>query len=140
MTLRTIRIPTAEIHDAIHDRLSTDLSIPVYDEPPEETPIDYVVIGELDVERNDDKAAGGFDVTPEIEIWSSHRGAKEIHENAASVAQSLTTTPLQLANRFTVWDTRFLSYASRRDLSRTEMPVRIGTLRLVFSVIDDGPI
>ncbi len=68
-----------EIQKAIFARLSS-MSVPVYDDVPDNAPPPYVVIGDDTLLEFDSDGISGFEATTTIHTWSTYRGRKEVKE------------------------------------------------------------
>lgn len=66
------------IQESIYDILIASLSVPVYDDVPDNAVMPYVVIGDDTVVEYDTDGKTGFDATLTIHTWSKYRGRFEV--------------------------------------------------------------
>jgi len=74
-----------EVQKAIFDILNTGLSVPVYDDVPDNALAPYVVIGDDTFIEFDSDDISGFEATITIHSWSAYRGRKEVKELMGSI-------------------------------------------------------
>lgn len=67
-----------EIQKAVFTRLNNVLSIPVYDNVPDNAQAPYVVVGDDTLVEFDSDGASGFEATVTIHSWSVYRGRTEV--------------------------------------------------------------
>jgi hypothetical protein len=67
-----------EIQKAIFSKLNTALSIPVYDNVPDNAQAPYVVIGDDTLIEFDSDLVIGFEATVTVHSWSKYRGRAEV--------------------------------------------------------------
>lgn len=85
------------LQQAIYSALDAALSVPVYDDVPQDATFPYVTIGEDTVADRGTKAEAGQEFTVTVHAWSRQRGRKEAKEilgqiYAALHEQALTVT------------------------------------------------
>lgn len=89
---------------SIVNRLKNDAALSarakVYDSVPESASYPRVVVGEDTVVPNYTKTGNGEEITHTLHIWSRYNGKKEVKELMALVLDSLTNSPLSLADGF----------------------------------------
>lgn len=84
----------SELQKAMFTVLDASLSVPVYDEVPQElTALDsdfpFVTMGETTLNANDDDAENGFDCTSTIHVWSRYRGRLQVKEIQGEIYNTL---------------------------------------------------
>lgn len=67
-----------EIQKAVFARLNNVLSIPVYDNVPDNAQAPYVVIGDDTLVEFDSDGTSGFEATVTVHSWSVYRGRAEV--------------------------------------------------------------
>jgi hypothetical protein len=67
-----------EIQKAVFARLNNVLSIPVYDNVPDNAQAPYVVIGDDTLVEFDSDGTSGFEATVTVHSWSIYRGRAEV--------------------------------------------------------------
>lgn len=88
----------AEVQKGIYDALTTALSpTPVYDEPPQDTEMLYVVIGQDQAAPSDTKEAFGLEHRVQIDIWSEYGGWKECKQTLDLVYAALHRKSITVA-------------------------------------------
>lgn len=84
-----------EIQRTIFDKLTTDLSVPVYDhvpqaaDPSDDSAFPFVTVGEDTFTPFDTDNSIGFTVECTIHVWSRKRGRKETKEIQTEIYNSL---------------------------------------------------
>lgn len=73
------------LQQAIYDVLQPALSVPVYDDVPQKTPLPYVVIGEDAIQSFYTDDSIGAEAAVEIHIWTSYAGRKQGKDIADSI-------------------------------------------------------
>ena len=78
------------LQKAIFDALDGVLSVPVYDEAPQEEietddDFPYVVIGDTDIEADNGDLGDSFEATTVINVWSRYRGRIETKNIQAEI-------------------------------------------------------
>lgn len=84
------------LHEAVFDRLSGQLSTPVYDNVPKNASFPYVVIGEDTHVPFDTDDSLGSESTVTIHVWSRYRGKKEAKQIQGEIYDALTRQELEL--------------------------------------------
>jgi len=74
-----------EVQKAVFGILNTGLSVPVYDDVPDNALAPYVVIGDDTFIEFDSDDISGFEATITIHSWSTYRGRKEVKELMGSI-------------------------------------------------------
>jgi hypothetical protein len=93
---------------AIYNRLTNELSVPVYDHVPQaddagaDAAFPYVTIGEDSLEQYDTDTSDGFNGTVVIHVWSRHRGRKEVKSIQGEIYDALHRHNLQVAGYHTI--------------------------------------
>jgi len=67
-----------EIQTAIFTRLNTGLTVPVFDNVPDNQPKPYVVVGDDTVIEWDTDNNAGFEATITLHVWSDYPGKAEV--------------------------------------------------------------
>lgn len=69
-----------EIQKAVFTRLNNALSVPVYDNVPDNAVAPYVVIGDDTLIEFDSDLGVGFEATITVHTWSTYRGRLEVKQ------------------------------------------------------------
>ena len=127
------RSPLEELRQKMYARLNTDLSESVYSDVPEGTSYPYVVTGDDDVqgEMHSGKTYD-FRVDSDVHCWSQQRSTKELTELMTSVIDSLTASPLALADNFDC----FLRFDRMIDFLEEDGITRHGVITFVSMIMD----
>lgn len=86
-----------EIQKAIYSALDSALSVPVYDDVPDNAAAPYVVIGADTLVAFDTDDGSGFEATLTIHSWSVYRGRKEIKELQGAIYDALHRAELSIS-------------------------------------------
>lgn len=119
-------LPLLPLQQALYQRLSAQLSTPVYDEPPVGATPPYVLLGEATVVDWSTKTSTGYEITHILHIWSAYAGMAEAVQMMADVLRAVAT-PLVIPG----YAIAFLGPAPHRIL-RAPAGLRHGVLRLRF--------
>ena len=87
-----------EIQTAIYERLSAELTYPVFDHVPQKTTYPYVNIGEDTVNQDDTQTYTGMSGTLNIHTWSQKRGRTEIKNMMKDIYVALHRWPVTLSD------------------------------------------
>lgn len=82
------------LHQAVFERLSDELSTPVYDDVPRNAAFPYVVVGEDTHVPFDTDDSLGSESTITIHVWSRYRGKKEAKQLQGLIYDALTRQEL----------------------------------------------
>lgn len=82
------------LHQAVFERLSDELSTPVYDDVPRNAAFPYVVVGEDTHVPFDTDDSLGSESTVTIHVWSRYRGKKEAKQIQGEIYDALTRQEL----------------------------------------------
>ena len=91
------------LQQAVHARLTGQITTPVYDHVPADATMSYVVIGEDTVSSEDDKTGALHRVTLTLHVWSRHRGRKEVKQILGEVYTALHQAPLVVSGFDLLW-------------------------------------
>lgn len=83
------------LQQAVYDRLSA-LSVPVYDDVQQSTPMPYVVIGEDALQSADTDDSRGAEGTIEIHVWTDSAGRKQGKDIADAIYTVLHHAQLEV--------------------------------------------
>jgi hypothetical protein len=135
----TALLPDLEIQQAIFVRASADETITqafgagVYDEPPEDAPRPYLIVGDAPFTTTRDEAHGtfGWETVITVSIWVEERGFKLAHELAQRLVELFHRQFMELPS-FHVVDVRLEMSQLLRDpsnprLRRSQVRLRIRT-------------
>lgn len=95
-------LDTFEIQKAIYARLTQRLTVPVFDDVPQDSPMPYVVIGEGDSEPFDTDDSIGFETDFTVHVWSAYSGRKEVKQIMAHIYDALHRYELSIHGMHTV--------------------------------------
>ncbi|MFR9807065.1 DUF3168 domain-containing protein [Pseudonocardia sp. RS010] len=70
--------------------------VAIYDEPPEDAPKPYVVLGELDEQADDAHDRQGIDAGITLHVWSAYRGFREIAGIFVQLDTALDRKPIEI--------------------------------------------
>jgi len=92
-----------DIQEAIFNALTAGLSVPVYDDVPQnatatDAGFPYVVIGDDTFSEGSTDAEGGFFVTSTIHVWSRYSGFLEAKQLQANIYDLLNRQTIALPN------------------------------------------
>jgi hypothetical protein len=92
-----------DIQNAIFDTLTAGLSVPVYDDVPQnatatDSGFPYVTIGDDTFSEGSTDAEGGFFVTSTIHVWSRYSGFLETKQLQAEIYDLLNRQAITLPN------------------------------------------
>ena len=96
------------IQSAIYQRLSDQLTMPVYDAVPQaedsgdNSLFPYVTIGEDSVNEFDTDTDNGFDIDATIHVWSRYRGRREVKQIMGDIYNAMHLHDLAVSNSNTV--------------------------------------
>lgn len=112
-----------ELQKAIYTALTTDgtlmaLISGVFDYVPEDTGLDYVTIGDNNVQGEDRKTENGFEVYVDIESWSDNAGRAKVKQIQGEIYRVIHHTALTITG-FTHIKTVFESSLTFRDQDET---------------------
>ena len=102
MTVPVSRSPLNPLQAAIYGRLAGDAALAamvtdVYDQVPEATVGDYLIIGDHLSTPDNDHGSFGREVTETVHIWTRRRGTKTGQDIAARVTELLDHQPRALS-------------------------------------------
>lgn len=95
-------LDTFEIQKAIYARLTQRLTVPVFDDVPQGSPMPYVVIGEGDSEPFDTDDSLGLETDVTIHVWSEYSGRKQVKEIMAQIYGALHRYELVIEGMHTI--------------------------------------
>lgn len=85
-----------DIQQAIFDKLTAELSVPVFDHVPQETHYPYAVVGDDTSTPFDTDDSTGTEATVTIHTWSQYRGRKEAKELNQAIYNALHRETLEI--------------------------------------------
>lgn len=83
-----------ELQTAIYGNLEASLSVPVYDDVPQDADAPYVTIGQATFVEFSTDGRNGFDCTQTVHVWSDYQGTKECKLLQGAVYDSLNRVEL----------------------------------------------
>jgi hypothetical protein len=100
---------------ALYERLSAEVSVPIYDAVPMDTPLPYVTI-DSEKTSNSSVISGSQRATRFLyfSVWSDYRGQAEVKRINAEIADALNERPLLLASGHAV-SVRVTDTSTSRD-------------------------
>ncbi len=135
----TALLPDLEIQQDVYVRAGADEAITqtfgagVYDEPPEDAPRPYLIVGDAPFTTTRDESHGtfGWETVITVSIWVEQRGFKVAHELAQRLVELFHRQPMTLPS-FHVVDVRLELSQLLRDpsnprLRRSQVRLRIRT-------------
>ncbi len=105
--------------------LDAALAVPVYDAPPVDAALPYVVIGPIRSAPWRADGLAGEEHSVSVHVWSRYRGAKEVRTLMDAVRAALEDADLAPAGHHLV----LLSFAGAEDARAGDGVTRHGTLR-----------
>lgn len=83
-----------ELQKSIYSALDAALSVPVYDDVPQDAPAPYVTIGDATFVDFSAENRTGFECTQTIHVWSDYEGTKEAKELQGAIYDALNRVEL----------------------------------------------
>lgn len=119
-----MKSPAWPLQVAIYERLTSRLTVPVYDHVPDDAPFPFVSLGE-DTEIDwSAKSEPGEEVTHTVHIYSRWKGMKETKDIKNQVVMALTEeNELDLGDEFRIVLRRPDSFNSFRENEKTRHSV-----------------
>jgi hypothetical protein len=111
--------------EAVFAALDAALDVPVYDAPPVDAALPYVVIGPIRTTPWRADGLAGQDHSLSVHVWSRYRGAKEVRVLMDAARAALEGADLTPAGHHLV----LLSFAGAEDARAGDGVTRHGTLR-----------
>jgi hypothetical protein len=105
--------PLLALQIALFETLSANLSVPVFDEPPETEPKPYVVIGECTELPDNHHGGYGSETTHTLHVWTESEGFSE----ALTIVKEITGVLNHQNQRLSVEGHHIVSI--RLDMTRT---------------------
>jgi hypothetical protein len=84
-----VTIPLNALQAALYTRLTSELTIPVYDFTPQDSEFPYAVIGADTTIPLDTKTTDGHEFTSTIHLWTKGAGRKALKEQMQAVYDAL---------------------------------------------------
>ena len=98
---------------AVYDRLTADLSVPVYDSVPEGSTYPYVTMDSEDLQEMDALSKTRDDRYLSLVVWSNFNGSSEVRKIIDSIQDALHRAPLTLASGRVI-----AAYVTRRRVAK----------------------
>lgn len=121
-----------KVQKAIFSAL-TALSIPVFDEVPQDQSFDYAVIGDSDYDEFDTDTSIGAEGKVSITVWSRYRGRKAIKEVQNEIYQLLQRAQLAIVG----YNLITLDFISSDTTTSSDGKTREGE-QIFNIIIDEG--
>jgi hypothetical protein len=122
----------AEVQKAIFDKLTTGLTVSVYDVVPQDPTFPYVVIGEDTALAWDTDDSTGTDSTLTIHTWSRYQGRKETKDIMQDIYEQLNRVSLTL----TAGEVIMIDYEFAETFLDSDGESRHGVMR--FRILTEG--
>ena len=125
------RSPVLPLNKALYERLTSALSVGIYDYVPQGKKAPYVVLTETSAQSWDAKTFGGADVLATVKVLSEYQGDKEVAAICDAAILAVLVNPLVLSGFWQIARASVDSHSIERLDTHRE-----GTIVFRFMILD----